>query len=148
MTRVLYSALITQIFLLSYSLSFGQVHKPDSVKIECEGFDTESFTDVSCDAFDYSFRDSKKVKRIRDKANLSLFNAQRGNFKKTKSNSIDVRGKITYHFGKTNEKYCFDVFGKFYRNGEFYYNKKLLIAIADNIYSKHPAYLDTLRSHE
>ncbi len=134
--------------MLSYGLSFGQTHKLDSVKIEFEGFFTETIIDVPCDAFDYSFKETKKVKIIHDKTQLSLFNTQLKNLQHITNKPLDVRGKITYHYRNSNRKYCFDKFGKFYRNGQVFYNKKLLIAISDILYSNHPDYLNTLKFHE
>lgn len=148
MKKVFRKILFVQMLLLSYSVSYAQVHKPDSVKIEFEGFYTESFFDVTCDAFDSTFLKTKKIKIIHEGRALSGFESLRRHFKQAKERSFDVRGKITYHYGKRIVKYCFDEFAYFYNDGKLYHNKKLLIAISDNLYSNHPQYLDTLRYYE
>ncbi|SDE94144.1 hypothetical protein SAMN05216464_11110 [Mucilaginibacter pineti] len=145
MKKALYKIFFVQLLLLSYSTGFAQIHKPDSVKLEFEGFDTETVYAIPCDAFDYIFLKTKKIKIINKQQDLSKFESLRKNFKQAKERSFDVRGKITYHYGNKAAKYCFDTFGFFYKDGKLSYNKKLLMAISDNIYSNHPEYLDTLR---
>jgi hypothetical protein len=117
----------------------------DSVKVEFAGFNTESFTDVSCEAFDYTFKDTKKIKVFRDEQDLAEFKQLTKDFKQTSKQSLDVRGAITYYYSKKSDKYCFTVFGYFYSIGKFYYNKALLIYLSDRIYADHPKYLDTLK---
>jgi hypothetical protein len=131
-----------------FESSSGQAHKLDSVKLESEGFNTESFTDVTCEAFDDSFKETKKIKVTHQKAQLSNLTLLVKGLKKVQGKSIDVRGKVTYYYGRSLNSYCFDVFGRFYKDGRFYYSKDLLIAISNILYSTHPNYLDTLRYHE
>ena len=123
----------------------AQTHKLDFVKVEFEGFDTETVIDVSCETFDHTFKDTKKIKVFYNEQDLSKFKLLTKEFKQTKPQSLDVRGVIVYSYGKTTVKYCFTVFGYFYSNGKFYYNKNLLIYLSDKVYTRHPKYLDTLR---
>lgn len=148
MKNVFYRLLIVQTLLLCFSGGFSQSHKLDSVKIEFEGFDTETVFDVTCDAFNNTFIGTKKNKVVHQERNLIEFESLRKNFEPAKDRSFDVRGKITFRYGAKAVQYCFDTFGYFYKAGKLYHNKKLLIAIADNLYSNHPKYLDTLRYHE
>jgi len=62
--------------------------------------------------------------------------------------SFDTRGSITFIYGKASSKYCFNIFGYFYKDGKYYFNKQLLIFITDKISAHHPKYLDTLRQYE
>jgi hypothetical protein len=73
MRKALYRILFIQILLLNYNAGFTQPHKPDSVKVEFEGFYTETFVDVTCDAFDITFLKTKKIKVIHDDLDLSNF---------------------------------------------------------------------------
>ena len=126
----------------------GQTRKLESINVTFQGFDTETFADVSCEDFDSAFKDTKRVKVFHNEHDLSQFKLLASGFKPAKSRSFDVRGNIIYSYNKTTIKYCFDVFGYFYREGKLYYNKKLLIYIADRMYNNHPKYLDTLRNNE
>lgn len=148
MKKILYKILFVNLLLLSRSVSFAQAHRIDSVKIEFEGFYTETFFAVTCDAFDNMFLKTKKVITLHKGQSLSNMASLQKDFKLTKQRSLDVRGKITYHYGNRVVKYCFDEFAYFYKDGKFYFNKKLLIAISNCLYSDHPQYLDTLRYHE
>jgi hypothetical protein len=145
MKNTLCLALVTLMFLLTHKIGFGQNRQPDSIKVEFEGFNTETFASVTCDAFDHTFLKTKKVKLIRTGEDLIELESLVTNFKYSKEKSLDVRGKVTYYYGMKTSKYCFDVFGAFYKDGRLYYNKKLLIAISEYMYSNHPEYLDTLR---
>jgi hypothetical protein len=149
MKKTLYLFLFVQVLILKENVSYGQVHKLDSIRVEFEGFFTETVADVSCEAFSYTFRETKKVKVFSDKHKLSQLQSLMQNLKLLKEKkSFDVRGVIVYIYGKMEVKYCFDTFGYFYKDGRFYFNKNLLIAISDNVYNNHPKYLDTLRYHE
>jgi hypothetical protein len=140
-----YTILIILLSFLGSSKCHAQSPQLNSVKIEFEGFDTETVIDVSCEAFDYTFKNTKKVKVFYDEQDLSKFKLFASGFKQTKPQALDVRGVITYNYDKTAIKYCFTVFGSFYSNGKFYYNKDLLIYLSDKVYTRHPKYLDTLR---
>jgi len=146
--KTFYIILFAQILVLSCNASFGQVHKPDSIKVEFEGFNTETVFDVTCEAFASTFTETKKVKVLCNQRDLSRFELLKKDFKQAKARSFDVRGTITYIYGKILNKYCFDLFGYFYKDGKLYSNKNLLIAISDKIYTNHPKYLDTLSYHE
>ena len=137
--------LVTLLSFLRCVECHGQTHKLDSVKVTFEGFYTETFVDVSCEAFNSTFKDTKKVKVFYNEQDLSKFKLLTAKFKPAKSQSMDVRGEIIYNYGKIPIKYCFTVFGYFYKNGKTFYNKDLLIYISDRFYRHHPKYLDTLR---
>lgn len=137
--------------LLSCSIGFAQNKTLSSVKLEAVSFDIETVIDISCEQFENTFNEHReKTKNTISNANdLTKFQSLTKEFKLlTKKQSFDVRGKIEYHYGTATEKYCFDVFGVFYKDGKLYYNKKLLIYITDKLYKHHPRYLDTLRYHE
>jgi hypothetical protein len=145
MKKALYIFLFVQVLILKGNISFGQAHELDSIKIEFEGFYTETIADVSCEEFGSLFKETKKVKVIYNEHDLIRFAQLMKNFKPAKSRSFDVRGSIIYNYQKAIVKYCFDKFGYFYKDGKLYYNKNLLIAISDKVYNNHPKYLDTLR---
>jgi hypothetical protein len=145
MKKALYIFLFVQALVLKGNTTFGQVNKLDSIRIAFEGFNTETITDVSCEEFDSSFKETKKTKAIYNERDLIKFGQLVKNFKPAKSRSFDVRGSIIYNYQKNAIKYCFDVFGYFYKDGKLYYNKNLLIAISNKVYNNHPKYLDTLR---
>lgn len=131
--------------ILAGTLCFGQPHKLDSIKIDFEGFDTETPYDIACDAFDYTFSKTKETKTLTQRQTLLRFEFLAKKFESATTQSFDVRGHITYYYHSKPIKYCFGVFGMFYRDGKLYNNKQLLIAISDSFYSNHPSYLDTLK---
>jgi hypothetical protein len=136
------------VILLSFLLDvecYGQTQKLDSVKITFEGFYTESIEDISCEDFASAFKDTERVKIFSNEQDLSKFKLLVKKFKPTKHRPLDVRGEIIYWYGRSHVKYCFEVFGYFYKDDKMYYNKDLLIYIADQFYTHHPKYLDTLR---
>jgi hypothetical protein len=143
-----------RIFLLALTLfifkniGYAQVPKLDSVKVEFQGFHTETFYDVSCEAFDETFDDTRRIQTFYKQDDLSKFSTFKQYFKLQKKHSIDVRGAIVFYYKKRSIKYCFDLVGRFYKDEKFYYNKKLLIYISDKLYTNHPKYLDKLREHE
>ncbi|MCO5950569.1 hypothetical protein NAF19_26970 [Mucilaginibacter sp. RT5R15] len=137
--------------LLSCVTCLAQNKKLNFVKLEAVSFDIETVFDISCEQFENTFNEhhEKTKNTISNTNDLTKFQSLTKEFKLlTKKQSFDVRGKIEYHYGITIEKYCFDVFGVFYKDGKLYYNKKLLIYITDKLYKHHPHYLDTLRYHE
>ncbi len=120
------------------SLCYSQNKKLLSVKVECEGFFTETIMNVDCGSFRNQFRESMKVKMFTDINDVSKFGALISCFKKQKNTKkIDVRGIITFNYFKQNLDYCLDTFGIFYKNGKTYQNKKLLNYIANRLYSDH-----------
>lgn len=131
-------------FLLS-TVSRAQINKLDSVRVEFEGFDTETFHDVSCEDFKSSFKGTKKTKRFHQEQEVSKINVLMKGMKPATKISFDVRGALTCYYEKKNTKYCFDVWGYFYKDGRLFYNKRLLIYLTDKLYTNHPKYLDTLR---
>ena len=137
--------LIALLSFLCSNAGHAQKDKLDHVRVEFEGFQTETVVDVSCDAFNSTFKDTKKVKVFNDEHDLSILRLLTKEFTPySKNRSLDVRGTIVYDYGETTIRYCFDTFGNFYKDGKLYYNKKLLIYISDKIYANHPKYLDTL----
>lgn len=150
MKNIVYILLIVFGTLFIHNKTYSQSHSLNHVKIESAGFDTETIIDVSCEAFAHTFNDGeKKIKNSYNKTDLYHFQSLILALKPVKAKkSLDVRGSITYYYGKTGTKYCFDVWGYFYKDGKYYYNKNLLIYISDKVYSYHPKYLDTLRQYE
>jgi hypothetical protein len=149
MKKSIYILFILSVSLL-HSYSYGQSSTLNSVTIEWVDFSIETFADVSCESFDKSFKKEKRVKYIFNKADLMEFQALLKGFKSVQNKqSFDTRGSINFIIGKTENKYCFNVFGYFYKNGKYYFNKQLLIFITDKIFIQHhPKYLDTLRQYE
>ena len=150
MKKLILILLILQIFLLPHIYANGQSSNLNSVTIKWVDFNIESVADVSCEAFDNSFNDGeKKVKFIFNKDDLQQFQSLLNEFKPVKKmGSFDTRGSVNFILGKAQDKYCFNVFGYFYKDGKYYFNKQLLIFITDKIFTHHPKYLDTLRSYE
>ena len=143
------TVLIMSLSFLYYTKCSAQNNKLDSVKIEFAGFNIETVFDVSCEAFDGTFKGTKTKRSFNNSRDLLKFQSLTKEFKRlTKKQSFDVRGAIVYSYGKTNEKYCFDTFGCFYKDGKLYYNKGLLIYLTDKLFTNHPEYLDTLQHHE
>lgn len=151
MKKMIHILLIIQSILLMHHCSYGQSHNLNSVTIKWVDFNIETIASVSCDAFDYTFNDEeKKVKFIFSKADLLQFQSLLNGFKPVKPlQSFDVRGSINLIYGKASNKYCFNIFGYFYKDGKYYFNKELLIFITDKVFTGHrPKYLDTLRQYE
>lgn len=151
MKNVIRILLIIQAVFLLQNRSYGQSVNLTSATIKCVDFDIETFADISCEAFDNSFNQGeKKIKFIFNKADLLQFQSLIKEFKAAKAlQSFDTRGSINFFYSKTGEKYCFNRFGYFYKDGKYYFNKQLLIFITDKIFANHhPKYLDTLRQYE
>ncbi len=150
MKKEIYILLAIQVVLPLHNRSYGQSATLTSATIKWVDFDIETIADVSCDDFENSFKDTYKAKFIFNKADLLQFHSLANNFKPVKNmRSFDTRGSIGLIYGKTTEKYCFTKFGYFYKDGNYYFNKQLLILITDKIFANHhPKYLDTLRQYE
>jgi hypothetical protein len=139
MKKVIYTLIIQSVLLL-HNYSYGQSASLNSVTIKWVDFNIETIADVSCDAFDNSFNEGKKKVK---------FQALLNEFKPVKNmRSFDTRGSVNFIYGKNSNKYCFNIFGYFYKDGKYYFNKKLMIFISDKIFTRHPKYLDTLRQYE
>jgi len=149
MKKVIYTLIIQSVLLL-HNYSYGQSANLNSVTIKWVDFNIETIADVSCDAFDNSFNEGeKKVKFIFNKTDLLQFQTLLNEFKPVKNmRSFDTRGSVNFIYGKNSDKYCFNIFGYFYKDGRYYFNKKLMIFISDKIFTRHPKYLDTLRQYE
>ena len=146
-------AKISSILLLlsCFVCVFGCQQKSDltSVKISAVDFDIETPFDVNCDLFEQSFGKEKKDIVFANKADLLHFQSLLKQFKVVKKlQSFDVRGIVNFYDDDHGEKYCFDKFAYFYKDGKYYFNKQLLIFITDRLYKSHPEYLDTLRQYE
>lgn len=149
MKKAIHILLIIQGVLLFHNNSYGQSGSLNSATIKWLDFDMKTLVDVSCDAFDHTFNDEKKLKFIFNKADLFKFQSLLKEFKESKPlRSFDVRGSINFIYGRVSDKYCFNKFGYFYKDGKYYFNKPLMIFIADKIFTQHPKYLDTLRQYE
>ncbi|WP_139235732.1 hypothetical protein [Mucilaginibacter polytrichastri] len=136
--------------MLTHNCSYAQPLALNSVKIKWVDFNMEAFANVSCEDLDHSFNDGeKRSKSIFNKKDLLHFQSRLKGLKPIKPlQSFDVRGSVNLIYSKRNVKYCFDVFGHFYKDGNYYFNKQLLIYISDKIFVHHPEYLDTLRQYE
>jgi hypothetical protein len=132
--------LLVQLSFLWCTVGYAQINKLDSVKVEFEGFNTETDIDVSCEAFNSVFKSTKKTKSFYKEHDLSKFNALIKEITPQAKRSFDVRGAIIYYYEKKTTKYCFDVFGYFYKDGQLFYDKKLLIYLTDKLYNYHPKY--------
>lgn len=122
--------------LICVNTVFAQKASLHSVKIEWESFSTESFRDVSCDDFEYSFLDTRKYCVISKKPELTRLSSLRiSKFFKTEKEfkSIDVRGKIIFSYSNSTVKYCFDQFGHFCYRGALFNNKSLWAFIINTI---------------
>lgn len=150
MKKIFYILLLTEIIMLLHNCSYAQSLALNSVKIKWVDFNTETVADVNCEDFDHLFNDGeKKSKSIVNKVNLLYFQSRFKGLKPVKPpQSFDVRGSVNLIYGKRNVKYCFNIFGYFYKDGNYYFDKQLLIYITDKIFAHHPEYLDTLRQNE
>jgi len=101
MRKIFYTILFVQLLLLICGTGFSQNHKLDSVKVEFEGFNTETVIDVTCNAFNNTFLKTKKIKVVRQQRSLREFESLRQNFEHAKDRSFDVRGKITHYQNKS-----------------------------------------------
>ncbi|QKJ32478.1 hypothetical protein HQ865_22840 [Mucilaginibacter mali] len=149
MNKMIYILLSAVGALLVSINSYGQSDSLVSVKVVIAGFDTETFADVSCDMFDHTFKNEKKYNAFSKKSELQHFISLLKEFKSVKAlRSFDVRGSVSYNYSKVSNKYCFDTFGYFFKDGKYYFNRNLVIYIQDKVYGNHPKYLDTLTHHE
>jgi hypothetical protein len=118
------------LFLCFPAGSFAQKQKLKSVKIEWEDFGTESFVAVSCTQFNSQFKNSKQTRLVKAKAEMQAFDNSAKEFVISEgTNSIDVRGLVTFNYSKVRVKYCFDQFGLFYGKGNYFTDKKLMALI-------------------
>ncbi|RBQ06724.1 hypothetical protein [Pedobacter miscanthi] len=118
------------LFLCFPAGSFAQKQKLKSVKIEWEDFGTESFVAVSCTQFNSQFKNSKQTRLVKAKAEMQAFDNSAKEFVINEgTNSIDVRGLVTFNYSKVRVKYCFDQFGLFYGKGNYFTDKKLMALI-------------------
>lgn len=128
-----------------FSSCYSQRKKLSSVKVECGGFFTETVMNVDCNNFRKQLKETMTVKSFTARQEVSEFDSYIKKFKKqVMPINVDIRGILTLNYKKASVKYCFDVFGRFYRDGQAYQNTKLLSYISDKLYSDHPKYLDTL----
>jgi len=128
-----------------YSSCYSQNSKLLSVKAECGGFFTETVMNLDCDNFRRQFKETMSVKSFASLQDVYQFNSLIKKFKKQEMpTNVDIRGIMTLNYKKESVKYCFDLFGRFYKDGKAYQNTKLLSYISDKLYSDHPQYLDTL----
>ncbi|HEY4198684.1 MAG TPA: hypothetical protein VGM63_24250 [Mucilaginibacter sp.] len=149
MKKVISVLLIIQGVLLFYNNSYGQSGNLNSATIKWLDFNMESIVDISCETFDHTFNDEQKVKFIFNKADLFKLQSLLKKSKEVRPlRSFDVRGSINFIYDNAKDKYCFNIFGYFYKGGKYYFNKSLMILIADKIFKQHPKYLDTLRQYE
>ncbi len=127
------------------SLCYAQNKQLTLVKIEFQGFDTETIFDVDCDRFHQTFKETMSTRTFTKKSDLVQFQSYRSRFRMIKSCSGDIRGTITFKDGEKSTRYCFDTFGRFFIGNKVYQNINLLSFISDKLYRDHPVYLDTLK---
>lgn len=117
--------------------SIAQKIKLTAVKLEWEHFLTSTVVDVNCSDFHKVFRKTiltKKITTLHDMVRIESFTKK---FILTDSlKNIDVRGIITFCYGKVEVKYCFDQFGLFQKGQKFYSNPKLMSYIEKKLYPK------------
>ena len=132
-----------------HSMCYSQSNKLLSVKIECEGFFTETIMNVDCNSFRQQFKETMKVKVLTNRNEVAGFNSLIKILKKKEApKNIDIRGILTLNYSRKRIQYCFDTFGMFYKDGKAYQDIKLLSHISDKLYSNHPKYLDSLSSEK
>jgi hypothetical protein len=149
MKKIISVLLIILGMLLFYNNSYGQSGDLKSATIKWIDFSTETTVAISCEDFEHIFADKEKAKFIFNKADLFKFQSFVKEFKEVRTlQSFDVRGSINFIYGNVAYKYCFSKFGYFYKDGKYYFNKSLMLLIADKIFKQHPKYLDTLRQDE
>ena len=82
--------------------------------------------DINCKEFDRTFNDIKKTIILTSTSKIEEMKLALSKFKVAELTGIDVRGKLLIcHNGKNLKVACFDEFGDFYVDGNFYENKKL-----------------------
>ena len=141
--------LVVQVVLLFHNSGYAQSGNLNSATMKWVEFNIETDVDVSCEGFEHTFNDEKKAKFIFNKADLFKFQSLFKEFKEVRPlRSFNVRGSVNFIYGKAGVKYCFNKFGYFFKDGKYYFNKPLMIFIADKIFTQHPKYLDTLRQYD
>jgi len=108
--------------------AFCQTGELCSAEIKWEHFGTETVVDVKCDQFDAQFIKTKQshvIKNFKTLAELNKLRSLKWFNKKTDYKTIDVRGKIIFHYSKSTIEYCFDQFGHFYKDGSLTNNRHL-----------------------
>jgi len=145
MNKAIRTFLLVLMFFICKNIGYAQTANLDSVKVEFAGFGIETFFAVNCEDFDTEFKQEMAVKTFYIQDDLSKFFALIKQFKPQTKQSLDVRGSIIYYYKRKSIKYCFDVFGNFYKDGQLFYNNELLIYVTDKLDRRHPKYLDTLR---
>lgn len=127
-----FSLLIIVSVLLTAKLAYAQKGRLLNVKLEWQDFATESFSDVGCESFEQVFKKTIETRSINDASILTKFHKVSKCFtKETEYKSLDVRGIISLNFGNKKERYCFDKFGHFYKNGSIKNNHKLFTLIKE-----------------
>ena len=135
--------------MLWHNNSYGQSANLRSATLEEIDFSIETIRDINCEELGKFSEKEKKVKFIFNDADLVQLQSLYKAFKEVKPiPSFDVRGSVNFIFGKAHEKFCFNMFGIFSKDGKYYFNKELLIFITNKLYKSHPEYLDTLRQYE
>lgn len=116
------------LIIMYINQAFSQTGKLCSVEIKWEYFGTETVVNVECDQFDSQFLKTKQSHIIRNSkilANLNKLRSTKCFSKETEYHTIDVRGKIIFHYSKLIVEYCFDQFGHFYKDGILTDNRQL-----------------------
>lgn len=126
--------LLALIFLIIGNTSYALNQKPVRVTVEWLPLYMETVVDVNCDMF-VTFKEDKQVRSFEDDLSMKRFGQLLKSFKKErKIESIDVRGRIVvYYYHQLTVKCCFDRYGRFYKDGIIYSNKRLFNFILDRL---------------
>lgn len=140
--RKIFSIFAACLSMLTFA-AIAQTKDKIIVKVEVEGFGTETFASVPCDHFDNQFKKTKKKVTFNNEEYLDELYALIKNFNPIENHeSIDVRGKITFLDHGKETIYCFDVFAVFYNKGKYFKNVPLLHFIGKKIFDDDLRYLD------
>ncbi|WP_293312935.1 hypothetical protein [Pedobacter sp. UBA5917] len=122
--------------LLLHHQSKAQNSRLTAVKVEWEDFFTTTFVAVNCDVFHRTFSNTIETINFIKQSDLNKLSTMTKGFIAADEKNIDVRGTITFIYGKIKVKYCFDQFGLFTDNQKFYYNKTLMAFIEKKLYPR------------
>jgi len=118
--------LITIVILFAHN-GIAQSNIPHFIKVTYVAYSIETFFEISCNYFDNAFsKDEYKFHQIKTNSELVILGNTLQDFVKTKSNGIDVRGKIEYILHGRKFKYCFNKFGVFSDGINYYKNNNLV----------------------
>lgn len=125
MRNTLFKVLVCFVLALNGAKTLGQSLHPDSVVVKYEHFLTTTTESVACHYFTSAFKNTFRVKRIRNAEFASkLYSAI--NTSPKVAGSLDVRGMVTFYYKTKQVSYCFDRFGHFQKGDTILYSKSAL----------------------